>query len=335
MKWILCYIFLFITASYCDAQISWNLTAEAGYFKTSGEDLILQDDILTRLNGQVKMLYSESSHEASFSVNIHPEYLGAKNKTALLKVKADGSYFNYSDNLNAGVNFSVIKNNYFGDLLDVKYDIFSFQPALITSFLGNPLSTFFGYTNQRVEYGGNIIYDLIYNETEYLFLNDRYFVLGAGLYTERFVVENEYNNYGVQKLSNKGWRAGPLINIKYLRDFIISSSYRVMMHFSESVHSPSYEHQIMLLAGKVLFEKYSIFLLADFYIRDFKLKNGNSANELVYSPVNQQNKYFLKLAYELTEHSDFFLRTGYSKENVDYITNSIAGWSFTAGVELR
>jgi len=330
----LCTFYIILTAAVFP-QISWKFNAEAGYFKTSGEDLVFQDDLVTRLNGQLKFDFSNSPHEGSLLINVHPEYLGTRNKSALLKINFNGNYYYYSENFNWGLNFSVIKNNYFGDLLNVKYDIFTFQPSLTTTILGRPLSTIVGYTSQKIDYAGSITYDLIFSQSEYLLINSRYLASGIGVYAEKFIVENEYDFYPFGNQKNEGWRVGPMVNIKYLKNFLLSSSYRVLLHSSDAVESPSYEHQVTFIAGKLFLEHYSVFILADFYFRDFKLVTGKAGNELIYSPVNQENKYSFKFAYELNKNTELFFRSGYSKENVDYITSNIAGWSFTLGFELR
>lgn len=328
-------IFFYLLSVQSLAQFSGTIDAEAGYFKTTGEDLIFKDDLVTRLNGQLKLNYARSSHEAFLTLNIHPEYLGRKNKTGILKLKADGGYLNYLNTLNWGFNISVIKNNYFGDVLSVQYNIFSFQPFLLTTFLDKPLSIIFGYTYQNINYSGSINYDLVFNETQYFFINERYFTTGVGIYTERFNIENEYDLFPSETIKNEGWRTGPQINIKYIKNFLISSSYRVLLHFSNAVENTSYEHQVTLIAGKILFEKYSIFALADFYFRDFRLKSSAQLNDLIYNPINQENKYSLKLAYELSNSTEIFIRSGYSRENVDSFTNNIAGWTFTLGFTVK
>lgn len=317
------------------AQFTGTFDAEAGYFKTSGEDLILKDDLITRLNGQLKLNYAKSTHEASLILNIHPEYLGRKNKTGILKLKADGNYLNLYNTLNWGFSISVIKNNYFGDVLSVRYDIFSFQPFLLTTILDNPLNIFFGYTYQNINYSGSINYDLVFNETQYTFINERYFTTGVGIYTEKFNIENEYDLYPSEKVKNQGWRTGPQVYIKYIKDFLISTSYRVLLHYSDAVENTSSEHQVTLVAGKIFLEKYSLFVLADFYFRDFRLKPSAQINDLIYNPINQENKYSLKLAYELSRNTELFIRSGYSRENVDSFTNNIAGWSFTVGFTVK
>ncbi|MCK6623390.1 MAG: hypothetical protein HUU32_21940 [Calditrichaceae bacterium] len=157
--------------------------------------------------------------------------------------------------------------------------------------------------------------------------------LAAGVYGESFRVSGPpvlSLQGGLQR--NRGWRAGPTFSLEYKRKLILSGSYRFLLHHSDLTVSPSAEHWVRLLFGKILSPRWSLFLLLDYYFRDYSLAPVADAS-LLYAPLNTQNHVYLKLERELSPRSDLFFRAGYFKENLIYENLTLSGWRATVGLE--
>jgi hypothetical protein len=152
---------------------------------------------------------------------------------------------------------------------------------------------------------------------------------GYGIYTEHFVLSNSFED-----MKNEGWRIGPHINFNYLKSFLINFDYRFLFHLSEITKSPSYEHWIRFVAGKLLTEKWSVFFMTDYYFRKYTIgKNLNNPYISLYTPINEDNRIYLKLAYSLLDFLEAYVKTGYFRENL-YNNYSFDGWNFLVGLEI-
>ena len=317
-------------------SFSLKLDWDAGYFKTSGSESINQSDFLTRLDGQLKYDYQQHDRIAFLILKARPEIYGFDNHYRSLKLMGSGSYFQNEDILNWGLSFSARNNIYKGNDFNINHSIIIFQADGFWHFSDIvPINTTIGYTYQNINLNGNRNLDLIYLEASADKIISPFFKVGYGGYIERFIIQNNYTDpFRNINEKNKGLRIGPLINIKYLKQFIANTEYRFLLHYSDFTNYPSYEQQIKLLAGKVLLSKLSIFLLLDFYFRNFTFKE-NQQPDLLYTPLNLENRYYIKLAYDIFDDWEIFTKYGYSKENIDGSVYSLAGWSFTVGFEFN
>jgi hypothetical protein len=327
-------IFFLITKN-IPAQLTWILNAETGYYKTSGNAFLNRDDFLARIDGSLKYLYEQSGTNASVLLKARPEIYGFNNNFRSIKLKEAFNFYRIENDFNWGIFTSIYQHYYKGNDLNFSQNIFSLQGDAVFFRSSNvPINLSLGYTYLDTQINGNKNLDLVFLElgTE-KYLNN-YFRIGYGGYIEKFSVQNKFStNYSNLSFENNGLRFGPLINLKYVKDFIINAEYKFLLHNSDQTSYPSYEQIIKLLAGKIFFTDFSGFILADFYFKRFSLKENNS-DILLYIPVNQENKYYIKLAYEIFATSELFVKYGYSKEILDVSAYQFAGWSFTIGFEI-
>jgi len=80
--------------------------------------------------------------------------------------------------------------------------------------------------------------------------------------------------------------------------------------------------------------EWSVFLLADYYTRNFKTKNSTD-NNLLYTPINLENRIYIKLGYELKNSFEIYLRSGYTNESLYKNNLSIKGWNIMVGIEVN
>ena len=159
--------------------------------------------------------------------------------------------------------------------------------------------------------------------------------IGYGIYLERFFVSGNINQTQNENNSNNGWRYGPQLKINYLKGFVTSLDYEFLLHNSQLTSSFSYENQLKIVAGKIFSEKWSAFVLVDYYFRNFKLKDpSNNYNALLYTTANYENRIYLKLGYDITESLTVYLKNGYLKENISNDKFSFEGINILLGLEL-
>lgn len=333
---ILFSFFIFLLNDIAIGQLGWKLSAETGYYNSSGTDLIKQNDLLAKLEGQIKFEHKENSSTALFQLKIRPEYYGFEKQLQSLKIKALGSYFRDWNELNGGVNLAVQKQKFKGTNFDLSYDIFILSvEANYFIWENRPFTLNFGYAYQSVstDYDQNL--DVIFLDGKMFEYLSQYFKLGYGAYLEKFSIEKTLRGqFVVTKRENFGWRYGPQINLNYLRKFVFNFDYRFLIHSSELTTYPSYEQWFRLAAGKMLSEEWSAFLLINYYIRKFKTSQANVESSLLYTPMNLENRIHIKIGYEINEGIELYLNSGYFKENLYKDDFSFEGWNALIGIEI-
>ena len=90
------------------------------------------------------------------------------------------------------------------------------------------------------------------------------------------------------------------------------------------------------MAGKIFFDYLSAFLLTDFNFYKY-VKSGNYVEAVtpLYTPLNSENKIYLKIAYDLSDNVEIYTKTGYFKENLYEDKFSLEGWNAMIGIELN
>ena len=86
--------------------------------------------------------------------------------------------------------------------------------------------------------------------------------------------------------------------------------------------------------GKILSPRWSLFMLADFYFRNNDSQPDINPN-LLYTPLSNQNRFYVKLGNELNRQVDLFLKIGYINEDLVYDGLTFSGWRGTVGLEIR
>lgn len=315
------------------SQITWSINTLSGYNFASGSGVINKNDLLLSLDGEFEYNYEQDNREASFLIRAKPELYGIHNSLKTIKLKAKGNYFQKEKKFNWGINVTRQHNIYDSKDINLNYDIFILN-AEATLFLiyNTPLTINLGYAYQATKDAFEQNLDLLFLDSK-LFTQLNYFKIGYGLYIEKFDVTYEQHLSFDYKNNNDGWRIGPQILLAYLKSLIIRLEYRFLFHDSPLTKSLSYDQWLRLLAGKFVFDDLSVFILIDYYSRNYKLeKNSADVLPLLYSPIDQENNLYLKIEYDLSDTFSLYIRSGYSKENFFINDLSYSGWNVLLGL---
>jgi|SRR5690554_6742391 len=329
-------IFTLLFSSNVFPQIEWRINSEAGLFKSSGYGILQEESFITRLDGFFKYFYEEDKRNLSLSLRVRPEYYGSTEPVNSIKAKIEGDYFQVENNFNWGINVSRQKNFLNDILFDFTYDVFSIVGDANWFYFGNStLNTKAGYAYQTIEGNEKYKLDLFFADLKLITPVSSNFKLGYGFYAERFFIQNEINNEELIKNENKGYRVGPQLNLNYIKDFIFNIDYRLLVHKSEFIKNFSYEHWIRAVAGKIFFDNWSAFLLVDYNTYYFKkAENYMEGITPLYTPLNLENRIYLKIAYEINETFEVYSKGGYFKDNLYEDTFSLEGWNALIGIEF-
>jgi len=312
-------------------------------FKFSGEGGISrlsysipgeETDLVARLEGTLG--YSQTAPGSSWHLQarLRPEIYRGESQSFLIVGSLKGSYLQNAGRFRWGVNFLSERQRVDYPFTELTFDVFQlggqgvwfWRPAGGLSFR---LDYAYRDLNARREQS----LDALLASLEGFCKISAAASLTAGVYVENFRVGGPpvLSLEGVSQ-RNRGWRGGPVVSLEYKRKLVLSGSYRFLLHHSDLTVSPSSEHWVRLLFGKILSPRWSLFVLLDYYFRDYSLAPG-ADTDLLYAPLNTQNHVYLKLARELTPRRDLFFRAGYFNENLIYQNLTFSGWRATVGLE--
>ncbi len=320
------------------AQFTFNANSELGYYRNTGSGIFGKNDIVSRLDLKGKYEYEVDENYFAASASVRPELYGLKDNLKGIKIIGNGSFYDNSGPIIWGINFSEQKNIFRSSELNINTDFIFLTSDFFFNAVDNlPLHLMAGYAYQSYNYSGRKNFDILFLDSRYediLFDDINFF---SGLYLERFLISNKSNSAFINlQDKNIGWRIGPQVGINYLQSILLRIEYRILFHFSDITKSPSYEQNYKVLAGANLSESLSVFLLLDLYLKNFILsENFTQVREIIYSPMNSENRFYVKLLYDLNENLGVYTRYGYGKEIIDYFDTYLEGWNLVAGLELN
>ena len=329
------------------SQFKLSASAEAGYYASTGSSTIGQNGLYKDFDGQLGYNYNDDNRNAGIKLIARPEFYGSDNLLTTLNFDADGSYTQDEKSFNWGFRLNRQLDNINGRNIDLSYDIFNALAEDDLFFLKDfPLNLTTGYGFQKIKdnTGQTLDYYLLDFKTSSALSTST--KIGYGIYTESFSVTAMHATGGQQvNLTpgypgtinhNNGWRFGPQMGFYHLKDAIVNFDYRFFVHISDLTNNFSYEQWIRLVAGKLFCDKWSLFLLADLYFRKFNLNELAENNlNLLYNSVNVDNHIYLKAGYDVFDHFEIYLRTGYFKENLVNNEYLYSGWNTILGIELN
>ncbi len=324
--------------SFTFPQIDWRVNSEIGLFRSSGDGVLKKEGLLTRLDGSLRYKYEADTRNASVSLRVRPEFYSFDNPVNSIKLKAEGSYYQVEENFNWGLNISRQRNFFNDDVVDLTYDVFTLVGSASWFYFDDmPFNILTGYAYQVIKGNEEYNLDLLFVDCKLLRTLSSDIKLGYGLYLERFFVENEIRLVNVLSGNeNKGWRIGPQISFNYLKNIILNIDYRLLIHESNYTEYFSYEHWIRVIAGKIFFSDWSAFLLVDYNSFFFnKTENYVEGTTPLYTPLNLENRIYLKIAYELSDNIELYTKSGYFKDNLYEDKFSLEGWNAMIGIELN
>lgn len=334
---IIQFIFDFQFAFTSYGQIKLRAGVECGIYGSTGTNILEQYDFFNSLEGQVGYDFKDDVREANIKLRLKPEFYGLNNQLRTFKIRADGSFRQSEKNFNWGFRANRQLYKFNGRTIDLNYDsfnlIFDSDWFLLDGF---PFSLSTGYGNQKINNDGSQNLDLYMLDFCTFETLSEFSKICTGFYVEKFGVSGNVNIPSNQSVnSNDGWRYGPQIIFNYIKYFVINFEYRFLLHKSQMTRNFSYEQLIRLVAGKLLTDKISAFVLADLYFRNFKLNSlGENNLNLLYNSMNIDNRIYLKAAYDISRLVEVYLRTGYQKENLADNRFSYSGWNTILGIEI-
>lgn len=324
----------FLSITY--GQIKFRADAETGYYRSTGTNILNQNNYFNALEGQLGYNYKNENKSAGIKLRIRPEFYGIDEQLTTLKIRGDASYQQSEKNFNWGFGINMQQYRFHGRNIDLNYNsfnlLFNSDWFIIPNF---PLSLRAGYGFQKINNeGGQDLKMYLFNLGTSKQISE-FSSIGAGIYLERFNISGEGINFFNNVTLNKGWRYGPQIVIAYIKDIIFNFEYRFLLHNSSLTNNISYEQTVRLVAGKLLSDEWSVFALVDLYFRKFRLNNQSTGNlNLIYNSMNIDDRIYVKLAYELNNFCELYLRSGYLKENLVNSRFSYSGLNTILGIEI-
>lgn len=335
------YVFFFLLFYFSisiRAQFSFQANAETGIYNSKGNFLIEKTGLFTGLEGKAAYKYQYKKNSAGIQLKARPEFYGSGNNLTSFKFRASGEFSRREDDFNWGINLTSHFNNISSDLVDINYEIFLVQGNLALFMIENfPLSINSSYAIQKLNSSGKQNLDLFSGEVKIHQGFNLYFKAAYGLYAEKFSIENSISSAASDTVnSNSGFRIGPSAEINYLKDFIFNFQYRFLFHSSQQTEFPSYEQWIRLVAGKIIFDRVSFFLLIDYYLREYK-NSPSSENPLpvLYTPLNRENHISFKTGYDITNNFEVYIKSSFFSENLVYKDYKIEGWNIVFGIQYN
>jgi hypothetical protein len=335
LRHIIFFFFFLFSPLVVHSQVDWRINGEAGLYNSSGDAVLESSGLITRLDSFLKYKYENENRNASIQLRLRPELYGANHSVSSIKIKADGDYYQVENDLRWGTNISVQRSFFNANAIDFTYDIFSVAANAFWNDID--LNTNIGYAYQFIKGKDDYSLELLFLDLKLFQPFSTYTKSGYGFYVERFFVSNKITLTSDQSENeNKGWRIGPEVDFTYLKDIILSIDYRFLFHESKFIRYLSYEHWIRIVAGKIFFSYLSAFLLADYNFYKF-VKSGNYVEAItpLYTPLNLENKIYLKIAYDLSDNIEVYIKTGYFKESLYEDKFSLEGWNAMIGIELN
>lgn len=329
-------IIFFLFTSLIFSQINLKGNLESGFFKSSGDLLNSENDLMIAFEGKLGYKYKQEHTEFSAELKIRPEIYAIEKELSTLIFKAGGNFFRREENFDWGISAGGQINKISGNNINIDYDLFSIEGnSIFYWFEDTPVLLLAGYAYQKIESATEQSNDIIYFEGKANTNFGTYFKAGYGLYAEKFTIEGEtIENFITSKEKIPGYKVGPSIEIFYMKDFVLNAQYKFLFHQSDRIKFPSYEQRIRMITGKILFDDFSIFLLVDYNLRSIKRKDVDEQINILYSPFNLENQVSLKFGYELSENAEVYLKGSYFHNDLVYNNYMFEGWNLLLGIEL-
>ncbi len=152
----------------------------------------------------------------------------------------------------------------------------------------------------------------------------------AGLQEEFFQAKNQDQ---LLVDHNRGHRYGLDVGVDFQKPLVLSLNYKLLRRTSQ-LTTPAWDHEFRFLAGKNLSDDWSLYVMADYYVRPIHTKLGLSSS-LLYTGADQEQRISGKLAYHLSRRADLFARLFYERTELSTAQVIWSGTRFALGVEWR
>lgn len=320
---------------WAQGNMAYKLSAEGGVSHSSFGQLASQQYLLARFHGQLK--YQVNSERSAWALqgNLRPDLYLAETVPSSVILQLKGEYLQQQRRYGWGVFFENQRQRLRFSGSGVDIDIFQLGVRGNWFFRkGQILTLGLGYNYRDFTAA-------VDNQLDALVLSLRWSgQLGDGLrcyggfYGENFRIRSLRRRADVAgREENNGWRYGPELGLEHKKALLLSGSYRLLLHQSEVADATALEHRVRLLFGKILTSEWSLFALFDYYFRNQSYEALADAF-LFYTPVDTENRFYLKLEKDMSTRMDAYLKIGYLSEDFTLGTLNYAGWQGTVGIEI-
>ena len=336
-RWIVAIpvLFLLNVPGWTQGKMTYKLSAEGGLSHSSFGPLASQQYLLARFNGQLKYFFNGEHSAWALQGSLRPDLYLAETIPSSVILQLKGEYLQQQRHGSWGVFFENQRQRlrFSGDGVDI--DVFQLG-ARGNWFVrkGQVLTLGLGYNYRDFTAA-------IDNQLDALVLSLRWsgqpgdgLRCYGGLYGENFRIRSLRRRADVAgREENRGWRYGPELGLEHKKALLLSGNYRLLLHQSELTDATALEHRVRLLFGKILTAEWSLFALFDYYFRNQSYEALADAF-LFYTPVDTENRFYLKLERDMGTRTDAYLKIGYVSEDFTLGTLNYAGWQGTVGIEI-
>lgn len=316
-------------------KMAYKLSAEGGLSHSSFGQLATQQYLLARLNGQLRYHFNGERSAWALQGSLRPDLYLAETVPSSVILQLKGEYQQQRRRYGWDVFFENQRQRLRFSGAGIDLDIFQLGARGNWFFRkGQILTLGLGYNYRDFTAA-------VDNQLDALVLSLRWSgQLGDGLrgyggfYGENFRIRSLRRRADVAgREENRGWRYGPEIGLEHRKALLLSGSYRLLLHQSELTDTNALEHRVRLLFGKILSADWSLFALFDYYFRNQSYEALADAF-LFYTPVDTENRFYLKLERDMGTRTDVYVKIGYLSEDFTQESLNYAGWQGTVGIEI-
>ncbi|MGE5364230.1 MAG: hypothetical protein ACM3SM_08875 [Bacteroidota bacterium] len=326
MRLIAVVISLLFIQSYVYAQFSWNLSASTGIVSNKDTLGYTGSNNFAAAEGSLQFQQSDTMGIFGIGAKIRPEVRNADNtKLHSLKTKFSISMLREKETLSLGIVGSGQRQVYNYEDISLDYSLYSAM-TFLTYYIDEYASfiTEAAYSYQSVQQ----------QDTKLLFVSlglqknySESFSTGLSLLAERFdcTVTNFIGR------TERGTDLGIRLNFEYLKDFTVRGELSYIFSSAEGTRFPEGRQCTRFMAGKIIAEDYSLFMLADYTFMNLRNSGGH---HFTYYSDDFENNVYIKAAYEWMDNYSLFLKCGFSQIIFQNTNNSLQSWSISLGCEL-
>lgn len=325
---LLFYLSTFINSHAAD-NFSFQISAEAGCNQSN----TLDNNFVSRLIGRIKYQKYFSKNYVHLKARVSPALYGVKNSAKILKFSGDVIFGQRRKSFNWQACL-MNKNYYYSSGM---FDDAAFNIVLLGGKITKPFKT-----KTTFQLGIDYLYRNTLTHphnrlnsiagtfcTTYKMGGATY--LGLELYFEKFHIGRSHTEEEAN--ANKGWRSGPQISVQHKSSYILNLTYNFFWRYSTLVRQHSQEQRIQLMWGRFLSKNISLFIYLNYHNQP--KTNSDIPVELTYMPLNNENWYYLKLGYDLSQITEAYIKMGYVKDELIYRNNSLEGWQGLLGLNFE
>ena len=136
-----------------------------------------------------------------------------------------------------------------------------------------------------------------------------------------------------QKRINNGWRAGPEINFHFRTKIFFHFSLRFLYHSSKLSPKAGREIQTEIVFGKFIVPRLSLFAYLNYHL--IKRPKTTIPEELLYSTIENENWYYVKLEFEPVKRFAFYTKAGYFRDVLPESRGTLSGLQILFGVSWK